>query len=79
MNNSMDAYLNEAILYGGIPLRRGDVYLVCLEDTGSRWAADFCAFGPNYPRTEQEPWTRTQFREALAYKDYVRVITRGGV
>jgi hypothetical protein len=39
--------MNEVIIYGGVPMRRADVYRDALTETGSRKAADMFAFGPN--------------------------------
>lgn len=41
-----DAVLNQVILYGGLPVRRCDVYRDALRRTGDKRAADMFAFGP---------------------------------
>ena len=41
------SFMNEVISFGGMPMRRADVYAIVLRDTGSARAADHFAFGPN--------------------------------
>ena len=43
--STVDQIFNEVILYGGLPLRRGDVYRDSLEATGSHKAAEMFACG----------------------------------
>lgn len=42
----VDDMMSEVILYGGLPVRRYDVYRDVLARTGSKWAADMFAFSP---------------------------------
>jgi hypothetical protein len=46
MAMKISAVIHELILYGGLPMTRGEVYKDALEVTGSREAADYFAFGP---------------------------------
>ena len=39
---------NEVINYGGMPVSRGTVYQIVLEDKGDKKAADYFAFGAEY-------------------------------
>lgn len=41
----VNALMNEVIIYGGLPVRRADVYKDALKKTGSKKAADMFAFG----------------------------------
>jgi hypothetical protein len=43
--NITDQMMNEVIIYGGLPVRRKDVYKDALEVTGDKKAADMFAFG----------------------------------
>lgn len=54
----LDEIMHEVILYGGLPVRRGDVYVDALARTGSTWAADRFAFLP--PAIDAEPLTKEQ-------------------
>lgn len=44
----IDNLMSEVIYYGGLPMRRADVYQAALEATGSHKAADMFAFSPNH-------------------------------
>lgn len=56
------AYMAEVVSYGGMPLRRADVYAVCLADTGDRQTADLFAFGPNRRIMDCEPLSIAEYR-----------------
>lgn len=65
MSDLASRYLSEVISYGGLPLRRADVFAVCLADHG-RAAADLFAFGPNRRRLDCDPLTVAEYRRELA-------------
>ena len=54
--------MNETILYGGLPLRRCDVYKDALDRTGSRWAADMFAFAPHHKAVDVKPLDYDEFQ-----------------
>jgi len=54
--------MNETIRYGGLPLRRCDVYRDALDRTGSHQAADMFAFGINKPAIDATPLSYDDFR-----------------
>ena len=56
------AFMSEVISYGGLPMRRCDVYAVCFADTGDKMCADLFAFGPNTRIMDCEPMTVAEFR-----------------
>jgi hypothetical protein len=58
----MDKLANETILYGGLPLRRCDVYRDALERTGSWRAADMFAFGLNKHAIDTPPMDYEEFK-----------------
>jgi len=60
-HNFVDQLMNETIMYGGLPLRRCDVYRDCLRQTGSKWAADMAAFSPSHEAVDLEPLTLDEF------------------
>lgn len=64
--NVVTDYLNEVIAYGPLALRRCDVFGVVMEDTGSRFAADLFAFGPNRRVVDCEPLTIAEYRAEMA-------------
>ena len=49
MEKLTDKVKNEVINYGGMPVARGTVYQIVLEDKGDKKAADYVAFGASYP------------------------------
>ena len=57
-------YLTEVVLYGGLPVRRCDVYQDVLKRTGSTKAADLFTFGPR--RKLARPGAIPLTREELA-------------
>ena len=68
--NSVTRLLNEVIIYGGLPLRRGDVFTLATEhlgaDAGKRFGADWFAFHP--PAVDMEPVSLEFFRSLDAPK-----------
>lgn len=62
-----DRIMNEVILYGGLPMRRCDVYTLATEHLGGqargRSGADYFAFAP--AAVEMEPWALDQAREIM--------------
>lgn len=62
MRNSTDRFVNEVIVYGGVPMRRCDVYAVCLEDTQDKRCADYFAFGSAQKAIDAEPVSIAEFR-----------------
>ena len=58
--NSTDLFMNEVVLYGGLPMRRADVYRHALKVTGSRKAADMFAFSERKKAVNQKPITLKQ-------------------
>lgn len=59
--NKTQAYLNEVTLYGGIPLKRGDVFNIAKEDIGEGvFGADFYAYAGK--AVDLEAWTIAEFR-----------------
>lgn len=61
----VDGLMNEVILYGGIPMRRCDVYRDALEATGSHKAADMFAFGLRARAVDAKPWSLDTFRRLV--------------
>ena len=57
----IQACFDQIISYGGLPMRRADVYAAALHDTGSKRAADLFAFGPNAMPMDCEPISFEQF------------------
>lgn len=61
--------MNEVIIYGGLPMRRCDVYTLAAEHLGShardRFGADWFAFGPYAKVVDMEPWTLAEAREIM--------------
>lgn len=59
--------MNEVIIYGGLPMRRADVYTLCTEHLGEHagppFGADFFAFYP--PAVELEPWPLEEARRIM--------------
>src|SRR4030042_1219239 len=75
----MGKAVNEVILYGGLPLRRTDVYTQALKDTGDKTAADRFAFGPDVVLAPEgtEPLTLSEFEESTARGGMPRRLTLG--
>lgn len=61
----VDRVMNETTIYGGLPLRRADVYTLACEDlgdqSGKRFGADWFAFGG--PAADLTPWSLSEARE----------------
>lgn len=57
-------FMNEVIIYGGLPLRRSDVYKDALKQTGSEKAADMFAFSVRHKTVDIKP---------LSYEEYNRL------
>jgi hypothetical protein len=72
--NLTDRFLNEVILYGGIPMTRANVYRQCLKDTGSKKAADMFAFSHSVKRAPAGsiPFTLAQFRKATSVRRTIK-------
>lgn len=64
-NNLVAKLMNETILYGGLPLRRCDVYQDCLDVGVSHKWADVWAFGRRAVTVDMEPLTMTEFNEIV--------------
>ena len=64
----MDELMNEVALYGGLPMRRADIYTLAAEHLGQhasgRFGADYFAFRP--PAVDMEPWPLDEARELCA-------------
>jgi hypothetical protein len=58
-------FLHEAVLFGGVPLKRGDVYLFCIADGFSRKDADAIAFG-YANQTDEVIWPLELFKAMVA-------------
>lgn len=59
--NQAEKFLNEVALYGGIPLRRGDIFNIAKEDIGEGvFGADFYAYAGK--AVNQEAWSIDEFR-----------------
>lgn len=61
-----DKLMNEVIIYGGLPVRRKDVYRDALRRTGSTKAADMFAFGQQ-TKPAPEGW------EPLSYDELQKI------
>lgn len=64
----IDRLMNEVAIYGGLPLRRCDIYRLATEHLGSQagppFGADFFAFSPE--AVEMEPWPLEEARRIMA-------------
>jgi hypothetical protein len=60
----IDRVMNEVTLYGGLPMRRGDILILAAEHLGPhancRFGADYFAMMP--PAVDMEPWTLDEAR-----------------
>jgi hypothetical protein len=60
--------LAEVAIYGGLPMRRGDIYTLAAEHmgerAGGRFGADYFAFHP--PAVDAEPWPLEEARREMA-------------
>jgi hypothetical protein len=63
----MTELMNEVILYGGLPMRRADVFALATEHMGDRagrrFGADYFAFRPT--AVDAEPWPLDEARELM--------------
>lgn len=59
-------FLDEVCRYGGVLMRRADVYALCLEHTGNKRCADFFAFGG--ARADGEPTSLDEARRLLGFE-----------
>lgn len=63
--NFVQDYLNEAVNYGGIPIKRGDLYKFHIDHGTPPKQADSIAFG-YVERTNAEPWPLIEFEAWMA-------------
>jgi hypothetical protein len=63
--NITDRFMNEVVVYGGIPLRRADVYRDVLKRTGSAKAADLWAFSSQTKKAppDAKPLTLDEYQK----------------
>lgn len=61
----VDRVMQEVTIYGGLPLRRADVYALASEElgerAGGRYGAQWFAFGG--PAVDLTPWSLSEARE----------------
>lgn len=61
-----DKIMNEVTIYGGLPMRRADVYILAREHQGDyrgRFGTDYIAFV--HKTVDVEPWPIDQAREIM--------------
>lgn len=61
-----DRIMNEVTIYGGLPLRRADVYTLASEHQGGyhgKFGADYFAFA--FEAVDMEPWPIDHAREIM--------------
>lgn len=61
-----DKIMNEVTIYGGLPMRRADVYTLAREHQGEyrgRFGADYLAFARD--AVDMEPWPLDEAREIM--------------
>ena len=59
---------DEVIMYGGLPLRRKDVYKDVMLDFKDKKMADTFAFNPRSKVVNMKPYSLTQFRKITRRK-----------
>lgn len=66
--NVTQKILTEVAIYGGLPMRRGDIARLAQEHLGERAGEPFGAwyFALNGPAVETEPWPLEKAREVMA-------------